>query len=127
MDWVYSKEIGHGGFATVHLTAPAETCPSDHPPLMAVKFSDAALSSSLRHKRRVLSELGDCPRIVRCFNHPLTAEHRGKELYNVLLEYVASGSLANSMKSMGSPSRSPRSDPTRWNQLMKRSLSSFSL
>ncbi|KAL3722128.1 hypothetical protein ACJRO7_034483 [Eucalyptus globulus] len=101
MDWVRGKEIGHGGFATIHLATPAETCPSGLPPLMAVKSCDAALSSSLRHERRVLSELGECPRIVRCFGHSLTAERSGEELYNVLLEYAAGGSLADSMKSRG--------------------------
>ncbi|XP_039157255.1 mitogen-activated protein kinase kinase kinase 18-like [Eucalyptus grandis] len=103
MDWVRGREIGHGGFATVHLAAPAETCPSDRPPLMAVKSCDAALSSSLRHERRVLSELGDCPRIVRCFGHSLTSERSGQELYNVLLEYAAGGSLADRLKSRGKP------------------------
>ncbi|KAI6699251.1 hypothetical protein NL676_013575 [Syzygium grande] len=103
MDWVRGKEIGHGGFATVHLAAPANTCPSGSPPLMAVKSCDAALSSSLRHERQVLSELGDCPRIVRCFGDSLTAERGGQELYNVLLEYAAGGSLADSMKSRGKP------------------------
>ncbi|XP_018718647.2 mitogen-activated protein kinase kinase kinase 18 [Eucalyptus grandis] len=108
MDWVRGKEIGHGGFATVHLAAPAGTCPSGLPPLMAVKSCDAALSSSLRHERRVLRELGDCPRIVRCFGDSLTAEHGGgEELYNVLLEYAAGGSLADSMKSRGKPLSEP--------------------
>ncbi|KAK3412132.1 hypothetical protein EUGRSUZ_I00918 [Eucalyptus grandis] len=101
MDWVRGKEIGHGGFATIHLATPAETCPSGLPPLMAVKSCDEALSSSLRHERRVLSELGECPRIVRCFGHSLTSERSGEELYNVLLEYAAGGSLADSMKSRG--------------------------
>ncbi|KAK3412128.1 hypothetical protein EUGRSUZ_I00914 [Eucalyptus grandis] len=103
MDWVRGREIGHGGFATVHLAATAETCPSGRPPVMAVKSCDAALSSSLRHERRVLSELGHCPRIVRCFGEELTAERGGEELYNVLLEYAAGGSLADSMKSRGKP------------------------
>ncbi|KAK3412126.1 hypothetical protein EUGRSUZ_I00911 [Eucalyptus grandis] len=108
MDWVRGKEIGHGGFATVHLAAPAGTCPSGLPPLMAVKSCDAALSSSLRHERRVLRELGDCPRIVRCFGDSLTAEHGGgEELYNVLLEYAGGGSLADSMKSRGKPLSEP--------------------
>jgi len=112
MDWVRRKEIGHGGFATVHLAAPAGTCPSGLPPLMAVKSCDAALSSSLRHERRVLRELGDCPRIVRCFGDSLTAEHGGgEELYNVLLEYAASGSLADSMKSKGKPLSEPEIRP----------------
>ncbi|KAL3722122.1 hypothetical protein ACJRO7_034477 [Eucalyptus globulus] len=108
MDWVRGKEIGHGGFATVHLAAPAGTCPSGLPPLMAVKSCDAALSSSLRHERRVLRELGECPRIVRCFGDSLTAERGGgEELYNVLLEYAAGGSLADSMKSRGKPLSEP--------------------
>ncbi|KAF8012393.1 hypothetical protein BT93_I0520 [Corymbia citriodora subsp. variegata] len=107
MDWVRGKEIGHGGFATIHLASAAGTCPSDHPPLMAVKSCDAALSSSLRHERQVLRELGDCPRIVRCFGDSLTAERLGEELYNVILEYAAGGSLADSMKSRGKPLSEP--------------------
>ncbi|KAI3408604.1 Protein kinase domain-containing protein [Psidium guajava] len=103
MDWVRGKEIGHGGFATIHLATPAQTCSSDDPPVMAVKSCDAALSSSLRHERRVLSELGDCPRIVRCFGDSLT----GEELYNVFLEYAAGGSLADSLKSRGKPLSEP--------------------
>ncbi|XP_048128282.1 mitogen-activated protein kinase kinase kinase 20-like [Rhodamnia argentea] len=100
MDWVRGKEIGRGGFSTVHLATPAQTCSSDHTPVMAVKSCDAALSSSLRHETRVLSELGDCPRIVRCFGDALTG---CEELYNVLLEYAAGGSLADSLKSRGKP------------------------
>ncbi|KAF8012394.1 hypothetical protein BT93_I0521 [Corymbia citriodora subsp. variegata] len=107
MGWVRGREIGHGGFATIHLAVPAGTCPSDHPPLMAVKSCDAALSSSLRHERQVLRELGECPRIVRCLGDSLTAERRGEELYNVLLEYAAGGSLADSMKSRGEPLSEP--------------------
>ncbi|KAK3412131.1 hypothetical protein EUGRSUZ_I00917 [Eucalyptus grandis] len=107
MDWVRGEEIGHGGFATIHLATPAETCSSGRPPVMAVKSCDAALSSSLRHERRVLSELGDSPRIVRCFGHSLTSERSGEELYNVLLEYAAGGSLADSMKSRGKPLSEP--------------------
>ncbi|XP_030551872.2 mitogen-activated protein kinase kinase kinase 20-like [Rhodamnia argentea] len=107
MDWVRGKEIGHGGFSTVHLATPAKTCPSDHPPLMAVKSCDSALSSSLRHERRVLSELGECPRIVRCLGDSLTAERGGEELYNVLLEYAGGGSLADSLKSRGKPLSEP--------------------
>ncbi|KAF8012391.1 hypothetical protein BT93_I0518 [Corymbia citriodora subsp. variegata] len=103
MDWVRGREIGHGAFATVHIAAPAETCPSDRPPLMAVKSCDAALSSSLRHERQVLRELGECPRIVRSLGDSLTAERGGQELYNVLLEYAAGGSLADSVKSRGKP------------------------
>ncbi|XP_010028241.2 mitogen-activated protein kinase kinase kinase 18 [Eucalyptus grandis] len=107
MDWVRGREIGHGGFATVHLAAPAKTCSSDHPPLMAVKSCDSALSSSLRHERQVLRELGECPGIVRCFGDSLTAERGGEELYNVLLEYAAGGTLADSMKSRGMPLSEP--------------------
>ncbi|KAF8012392.1 hypothetical protein BT93_I0519 [Corymbia citriodora subsp. variegata] len=107
MGWVRGKEIGHGGFATIHLATPAGTCPSDRPPLMAVKSCDAALSSSLRHETQVLRELGDCPRIVSCFGDSLTAECRGEELYNVLLEYAAGGSLADSVKSRGKPLSEP--------------------
>ncbi|XP_030538827.2 mitogen-activated protein kinase kinase kinase 20 [Rhodamnia argentea] len=107
MDWVRGKEIGHGGFSTVHLATPAKTCSYGHPPLMAVKSCDSALSSSLRHERRVLSELGDCQRIVRCLGDSLTAERGGEELYNVLLEYAAGGSLADSLKSRGKPLSEP--------------------
>ncbi|KAF8012395.1 hypothetical protein BT93_I0522 [Corymbia citriodora subsp. variegata] len=107
MDWVRGKEIGHGGFATIHLATPAGTFPSDHPPLMAVKSCDAALSSSLRLEEQILRELGDCPRIVRCFGDSLTTERGGEELYNVLLEYAAGGSLADSMKSGGKPLSEP--------------------
>ncbi|KAF8012389.1 hypothetical protein BT93_I0516 [Corymbia citriodora subsp. variegata] len=107
MGWVRGREIGHGGFATIHLATPAGTRPSDHPPLMAVKSCDAALSSSLRHERQVLRELGDCPRIVRCFGDLLMAERGGEELYSVLLEYAGGGSLGNSMKSRGNPLSEP--------------------
>ncbi|XP_010028243.3 mitogen-activated protein kinase kinase kinase 18 [Eucalyptus grandis] len=103
MDWVRGREIGHGGFATVHLAGAAETCPSGRPPVMAVKSCDAALASSLRHERRVLSELGHCPRIVRCYGDSVTTERGGEELYNVFLEYAAGGSLSDSLKSRGKP------------------------
>lgn len=89
MEWVRGPVVGRGSFSTVSLAAVVDG------PLLAVKSASAATSSHLQHEELVLRDLKDCPCIISCFGGDVTVESDGQQLYNLLLEYVPRGSLAD--------------------------------
>lgn len=89
--WVRGEVIGRGSFATVNLAIGLREETS--PLLMAVKSAPLSQSSTLRKESEILTELRDCPQILRCFGHDITAEN-GQRLHNLFLEYAPGGSLA---------------------------------
>lgn len=99
MRWVRGGAIGRGSFATVSL-AVSGAGEDRFPPLMAVKSCGVDESATLQNERQVLSRLGDCPEVIRCYGADYSCEG-GRKLYNVLLEYAAGGCLANRVRDFG--------------------------
>ena len=99
MTWVRGGTIGRGSFATVSL-AVSRAGEDRFPPLMAVKSCGVEDSATLRNETQVLSRLGDCQEVLRCYGDEYSCEG-GRELYNVLLEYAAGGSLADYVRDFG--------------------------
>ncbi|XP_051126696.1 mitogen-activated protein kinase kinase kinase 20 [Andrographis paniculata] len=99
MDWIRGDRLGHGSFATVSL-AVAKGGADFKAPLMAVKSCGASRWSALANEKLILAELQDCPEIIRCLGDGFSYEN-GEELYNVLLEYAAGGSLADRVRISG--------------------------
>ncbi|CAA6673189.1 unnamed protein product [Spirodela intermedia] len=96
--WVRGPVVGRGSFGTVHLARcpPAEsTCVEALPPVMAVKSCPLAESASLRREKVALDCLAGCPEILTCYGAAVTVEPDGRRLYNILLEYLPGGSLAD--------------------------------
>ncbi|EPS73022.1 hypothetical protein M569_01733, partial [Genlisea aurea] len=96
MEWIRGEELGRGSFCTVNLAA-ARRGDSVLPPLMAVKSCLASQSAAAVRERVILEELKCCPQIVRCLGDSFSYE-KGERLYNILLEFVAGGSLADHLK-----------------------------
>ncbi|KAM7265036.1 hypothetical protein ACFE04_002719 [Oxalis oulophora] len=94
MDWVRGETIGYGSFATVSL-ATSSSDSSHLPSLMAAKSCVIECADSLINERRILSEIGYCPQIIKCFGDQITIENMGDKFYNLLLEYASRGSLAD--------------------------------
>ncbi|KAF8379214.1 hypothetical protein HHK36_028644 [Tetracentron sinense] len=100
--WMRGETIGRGSFGTVSvaITRPINKLPLHIPPLMAVKSAEISLSHSLQKEMKILSQLRDCPQIVRCYGDDITIEN-GILVYNVLLEYASGGSLADRIGNSG--------------------------
>ncbi|KAF8413807.1 hypothetical protein HHK36_001800 [Tetracentron sinense] len=99
--WMRGETIGKGSFGTVSLaiTSPTKKLHIP-PPIIAVKSAQISLSHSLEKEMKILSQLNDCPQILRCYGHDITIE-KGILLYNVLLEYASGGSLADRIENSG--------------------------
>lgn len=96
--WVRGPVVGRGSFGTVHLARcpPAESTSEEAlPPVMAVKSCLLAESASLRREKAALDCLAGCPEILTCYGAAVTVEPDGRRLYNLLLEYLPGGSLAD--------------------------------
>ncbi|XP_073274436.1 mitogen-activated protein kinase kinase kinase 20-like [Primulina huaijiensis] len=119
MDWVRGGNLGHGSFATVNLAMPRRQT-SLFPPLMAVKSCGVVRSSSLMNEKLILEALKDCPQIIRCFGDSFSYEN-GEKLYNVLLEYAPSGSLADKLKNTGDGGL-PESETRRYTKALLKGL-----
>ncbi|XP_071933282.1 mitogen-activated protein kinase kinase kinase 20-like [Coffea arabica] len=88
--WKKLKILLAGSYGKVYLTAPVES--STLSALAAVKSADACHSSALLEEGLYLSELRGHPNIIQCFGHDISTEN-GEDVYNLLLEYAAGGSL----------------------------------
>ncbi|KAG0462708.1 hypothetical protein HPP92_021184 [Vanilla planifolia] len=98
LGWVRGAAIGRGSSGAVHV-AYSRGCPPD---VLAVKSAPLCASSFLRREESVLAELKDCPQIIPCFGHDITAGERGSEpIYNVFLEYAPGGSIADAIRRCG--------------------------
>eukprot|EP00268_Persea_americana_P046826 TRINITY_DN4843_c0_g1_i1.p1 TRINITY_DN4843_c0_g1~~TRINITY_DN4843_c0_g1_i1.p1 ORF type:complete len:464 (+),score=99.48 TRINITY_DN4843_c0_g1_i1:157-1548(+) len=89
--WIRGEVIGRGSFGSVNLAIGLD---EEEPLLMAVKSAPLSHSSSIQKEIEILSQLQDCPQILRSFGHHVTTEN-GHLLYNIFLEYAAGGSLAH--------------------------------
>ncbi|XP_058101250.1 mitogen-activated protein kinase kinase kinase 20-like [Magnolia sinica] len=112
MKWVRGAIVGRGSFGTVNLATPFCKSQVDIPPIIAVKSTLLSQSSSLKKESVILSQLQDCPQILRCFGDDTTTED-GQTLYNLLLEYVSGGTLADRLTCSGI-GRLPESDVRRY-------------
>ncbi|RWR89034.1 Protein kinase domain-containing protein [Cinnamomum micranthum f. kanehirae] len=90
--WIRGEVIGRGSFGTVNLAIGLDE--EEEPLLMAVKSAPFSHSSSIQKEIGILSQLQDCPQILRSFGHHVTTEN-GHLLYNIFLEYAGGGSLAH--------------------------------
>ncbi|MCD7467828.1 hypothetical protein HAX54_005471 [Datura stramonium] len=104
MSWKRGRTLGKGGFGFVSLASTAasdfhdQTLDGVHlPPLIAVKSCVFSRSDSLQEEREFLRLFQDSPHIIRCFGVSMTEEDQ-LVLYNLLLEYAASGSLADCLQ-----------------------------
>lgn len=112
MEWVRGEIIGHGSFATISkATTTCRNSRSDLPTLLAVKSSDACLSSSLKNEKHVLESMGSCQQIIRCFGDNSSVEN-GEEFYNLLLEFASGGCLSDQIRNHGG--RLPETDVRRY-------------
>ncbi|XP_020705164.1 mitogen-activated protein kinase kinase kinase 18-like [Dendrobium catenatum] len=101
MNWVRGSAIGRGSSAAVHL-AFRRSCPS--PTIHAVKSAPLSSSSLLQREEAILTELYGCPQIISCFGHDITTDTAGggiDRLYNIFLEYAASGSISDAIRRAG--------------------------
>ncbi|KAL2460633.1 mitogen-activated protein kinase kinase kinase 20 [Abeliophyllum distichum] len=96
--WRKVHVLGAGSYGTVHLAAKFD------PPL---SFSTAAVKSatfprwtSLKKEGEILSQLRGCREIVHCFGEDTSFENN-RDVYNLLLEYAAGGSLVNLIEKYG--------------------------
>ncbi|XP_068666676.1 mitogen-activated protein kinase kinase kinase 20-like [Aristolochia californica] len=119
MEWVRGALVGRGSFASVSL-ATAVAANEDHPRTMAVKSTALPKSFSLRKEKEILLRLRDCHQILTCFGDDVTVEN-GNQVYNLFLEYVSGGTLADVVKK--SAAGLPESDVRRFARSILRGLS----
>ncbi|KAJ9177266.1 hypothetical protein P3X46_012502 [Hevea brasiliensis] len=115
MDWFRGDFIGCGSFSTVNLAIPTKVSA----PLMAVKSCDLFDSSLLENEKDVLTQLGNCENIIKCFGGDQSIEN-GQRLYNLLLEYAPRGSLYHWVKKSGG--FLPESDARRYTRSILKGL-----
>ncbi|CAA6671299.1 unnamed protein product [Spirodela intermedia] len=97
--WVRGRCLGRGSTAAVHL-ASSPPRGAGEGRSFAVKSAEAARAAPLRKECEILSSLCN-PHVVSCFGSGVTAEADGRVLYNLFLEYVPGGSLAELAKRRG--------------------------
>ncbi|XP_028078711.1 mitogen-activated protein kinase kinase kinase 17-like [Camellia sinensis] len=101
--WFRGAMIGKGGFGSVYL-ANLKKPKSKYgcfPAIMAVKSAEVSVSGSIQKEREVLSNIGQCPYIIRCFGDEITMGLTGEMVFNLLLEYGSGGTLADLIKKSG--------------------------
>ncbi|CAA7408391.1 unnamed protein product [Spirodela intermedia] len=96
--WVRGRCLGRGSTAAVHLASSPTGAGEGRS--FAVKSAEAARAAPLRKECEILSSLCN-PHVVSCFGSGVTAEADGRVLYNLFLEYVPGGSLAELAKRRG--------------------------
>ncbi|CAA7408392.1 unnamed protein product [Spirodela intermedia] len=98
--WVRGRCLGRGSTAAVHLASSPTGAGAGEGRSFAVKSAEAARAAPLRKECEILSSLCS-PHVVSCFGSGVTAEADGRVLYNLFLEYVPGGSLAELAKRRG--------------------------
>ncbi|MQM04032.1 hypothetical protein Taro_036830 [Colocasia esculenta] len=96
--WVRGRCLGRGSTAAVYLAASSSH--SDREEYFAVKSAELSHSTPLRREQKILSSLCS-PHVVSCFGSDVTDEPDGRVLYNLFIEYVPGGSLAEEIKQQG--------------------------
>ncbi|XP_022897413.1 mitogen-activated protein kinase kinase kinase 5-like [Olea europaea var. sylvestris] len=104
MDRHWRKEyiVGSGTYGTVYLASKLDSRLSLSPPSISVAAvkSDSVYWSSLKKEGEILHELRGCPEIVQCFGADISFENN-RDVFNLLLEYAAGGSLVDLIKNNG--------------------------
>eukprot|EP01018_Ginkgo_biloba_P025292 Gb_39000 [translate_table: standard] len=92
-EWRRGNVIGVGAFGSVFFAIN-----NSNGSLFAVKSTSNCVSS-LQNEHNILQSL-DSPYIVRCLGHDQTTEN-GVELYNLFMEYMPGGSIADLLNKFG--------------------------
>ncbi|XP_030460289.1 mitogen-activated protein kinase kinase kinase 18-like [Syzygium oleosum] len=95
MEWTRGRTVGHGSTAVVSLATSAESGE-----VFAVKSAELGSSASLQREQRILSSLA-CPRIVGYRGFDVTGEGNNKLMYNLFMEFVPGGTLADLTRKLG--------------------------
>ncbi|KAI7989387.1 Mitogen-activated protein kinase kinase kinase 17 [Camellia lanceoleosa] len=97
--WKKARTLGRGSFGLVSLaiSQPNDESKLNLPSLMAVKSAETFQHHSLQKESNLLTELNDCPNILRCYGSFISndGDNNSVPLYNIILEYASGGSLAN--------------------------------
>ncbi|XP_028096629.1 calcium-dependent protein kinase 4-like [Camellia sinensis] len=91
------------------------------PVLMAVKSAEVSDSALLQREALVLRNFHACPYIYRCFGEEVFTSDRNRMVYNLLLEYGSSGTLADVVKKTGGNGL-PESDVRRYTRYILEGL-----
>jgi len=95
-DWVKGKIIGSGSFGAVHLAMDKATGS-----LFVIKSAESEAGLlSLENESEILEDL-DSPFIVKCIGKHVSREATGERNYNLFMEYMAGGSLADVAENFG--------------------------
>ncbi|XP_017254364.1 mitogen-activated protein kinase kinase kinase 20 [Daucus carota subsp. sativus] len=95
--WFRGALLGKGSFGSVFLATLKKPKSKFRcfPPVMAIKSAEVSVSGSIQKEREVLSNIGRCDYVIRCFGDEITTGENGGMVYNLLLEYGAGGTLAD--------------------------------
>ncbi|KAL8117439.1 mitogen-activated protein kinase kinase kinase 20-like [Apium graveolens] len=98
--WIRGQMIGKGSFGCVflaNLKRPRSRFRC-FPCVMAVKSAEVSISGSIQKEKEVLSNVGRCDYVIRCFGEEISVGENGEMVYNLLLEYGCGGSLGDLIK-----------------------------
>lgn len=98
--WLRGPMIGKGSFGSVFLANLRRPRSKFRcfPCVMAVKSAEVSNSGSIQKEKEVLSNVGRCDYVIRCFGEETTIGDKGEMVYNLLLEYGDGGTLADLIK-----------------------------
>lgn len=101
--WFRGPMIGKGSFGSVFLATLKKPKSKFRclPSVMAVKSAEVSVSGSIQKEREVLSNVGRCNHVIRCFGEETTIGENGGMVYNLLLEYGSGGTLTDVIKKSG--------------------------
>uniref|UniRef100_A0A1D1YNH8 Mitogen-activated protein kinase kinase kinase A n=1 Tax=Anthurium amnicola TaxID=1678845 RepID=A0A1D1YNH8_9ARAE len=95
--WVRGHCLGRGSTASVYLAASTS---GEQPEAFAVKSAELSRSAPLQKEEKMLSSLSS-PHVVSCLGSGVTTDPDGRVSYNLFLEYVSGGSLADAIRQLG--------------------------
>lgn len=105
-DWERGEMIGQGSFGSVFMAfcnkPIGDLNLNEMPPVMAVKSAPLASSGSIQHEADVLSRLKGSGFIVQYLGEEITTADDGhEEIFNLMLEFVAGGTLDDLIRRYG--------------------------
>ncbi|XP_052178654.1 mitogen-activated protein kinase kinase kinase 17-like [Diospyros lotus] len=100
MEWTRGPTIGRGSSATVSAAISHGTGEA-----FAVKSAELSKSGLLQREQRILSSL-DSPRVVGYVGFDITEENN-RQMYNLFMEYVDGGTLADEIRRHGGRMEEP--------------------